>query len=187
MKKITFLSLLFFGMFLTVKAQSPEEMKTWEAYMTPGEPHQLLKDMSGTWSAQIKMWMDPSQEPVKSQGTVNYSMILGDRYQEGVFKSMMMGMPFEGRQIMGYDNATEMYVSVWMDNMGTGIMKTQGIMNKDGILVMEGMMVDPIQGKEIPVLSKGQIEGKRQFFEMFVIDENKNLVKTMEINYTKKD
>ncbi len=187
MKKITLLSLLLLGIAFIAKAQSPEEMKAWQMYMTPGEPHQLLKEMSGTWSAQIKMWMDPSQEPVKSQGTVTYNMILGDRYQEGFFKSTMMGMPFEGRQIMGYDNATKMYVSVWMDNMGTGIMKTQGIMNKDGILVMEGMMVDPIQGKEIPVLSKGQLKGKEQFYEMFIVDEKGNLVKTMEINYMKKD
>jgi len=37
-----------------------------------------------------------------------------------------MGMPFEGMGLDGYDNASKEYISIWIDNMGTGIMYMKG-------------------------------------------------------------
>ena len=37
-----------------------------------------------------------------------------------------MGQPFEGIAVTGYDNLREEYESIWIDNMGTGIMKSTG-------------------------------------------------------------
>ena len=35
-------------------------------------------------------------------------------------------MPFEGMGIVGYDNLLKKFVSVWIDNMGTGLMPGTG-------------------------------------------------------------
>jgi len=39
---------------------------------------------------------------------------------------MMMGMPFEGIGINGYDNLKKKFVSTWIDNMGTMIVMSTG-------------------------------------------------------------
>ena len=79
------------------------------------------------------MWMDPSQPPVESTGTMHGEMILmGGRYVEHTWKGNMMGMPFEGRGTDGYDNIGKQYVSSWMDNMGTGIMYSTGTCDDGG-------------------------------------------------------
>lgn len=57
---------------------------------------------------------------------------------------MMMGMPFEGHGTLAYDNHRKMFVSTWIDNMGSGIMvlegtyddasKTLTLMGKNGMI-----------------------------------------------------
>ena len=38
----------------------------------------------------------------------------------------MMGMPFQGMSTMAYDNGKKTFMSTWIDNMGTGILETEG-------------------------------------------------------------
>ncbi len=33
---------------------------------------------------------------------------------------------FEGMSLMGYDNAKKVFMSSWVDNMGSGIMQMEG-------------------------------------------------------------
>jgi hypothetical protein len=37
------------------------------------------------------------------------------------FKSEMMGQPFEGRGVEGYDAAKKKYVGTWVDSMSSGL------------------------------------------------------------------
>ena len=52
--------------------------------------------------------------------------ILGGRYFSTKETATFMGMPFEGSSIIGYDNATQKFFSYWIDNMGTGVLMTEG-------------------------------------------------------------
>ena len=49
-------------------------------------------------------------------------LIFGGRFLQQEAKGQAMGQPFEGIGITGYDNVRGEYTSVWLDNMGTGIM-----------------------------------------------------------------
>ncbi len=60
-----------------------------------------------------------------TEGTGKTEMILGGRYQQSTHKSMMMGMPTEGISLMGYDNATDEFTAIWIDNIGTGTSVTK--------------------------------------------------------------
>ena len=40
--------------------------------------------------------------------------------------SSMMGMPFTGHGMTGYDNVTGKYWSTWTDSMSTGLMVSEG-------------------------------------------------------------
>jgi hypothetical protein len=99
-------------------------MKKWMEFMTPGAEHELLKYKEGRWKVTMEMWIAPGTEPSVSEGTSEMKLILGGRYLVDTAKSNFNNMPFEGMGIVGYDKLLKKFVSVWIDNMGTGL--TQG-------------------------------------------------------------
>lgn len=166
---------------LNMAAQSDEE-KAWMAYMTPGEAHKMLAEEVGEWDCEMKFWMAPGAPAQTYKTTAEINMILGGRYQTSNYKGMIMGMPFEGKATVGFDNATKEYVSTWMDNMGTGIMVMKGNMKKgSNVIHFSGEGVDPATGKKIKMREVYTIidENTRKL-EMFD-DKTGKEAKTMEI------
>jgi hypothetical protein len=132
-------------------AQEAAMMQAWQAYMTPGEPHQRLAKSVGEWNHTIKMWMDPAAPPTESTGTSTGEMILDGRYLAEEYSGNMMGMPFKGHGLTGYDNAKKKYFNAWIDNMGTGLMTGWGDYDETGKkLTFTGEFVDPMTGENKP-------------------------------------
>jgi hypothetical protein len=136
----------------TATAQSAEEMemmKAWQSFMTPGEKHKMLGKMEGTWSVDVLSWMDPSAPPMKSTATQKNTSVFNGLYQLTELNGTMMGMPFEGRGTTGYDNAKKMFVSTWIDNMGSGIIYMTGTWDEGTkTLHLKGTQSDPMTGKD---------------------------------------
>lgn len=161
-----------------------EMMKKWQEYMTPGPAHQQFAKMTGNWKATVIQYMGGQES--KSEGTATYSMVLGGRYLHGSFNAIMMGMPFEGMSLDAYDNGTKEYISLWVDNMGTGVMVMKGKMDdKTKLITYWGSMVDPMTGKDqkVKALTK-ELNENHTTFEMFTV-ENGQETKNMQIDYTR--
>lgn len=107
-------------------------MAEWAKYANPGPEHKMLAKGVGKWTLVTKMWMDPSQPAMESKGTMECVPVLDGRFFQSVYKGDMMGMPFEGISVMGYDLYKKQYIGTWMDNMGTMIMISTGTANADG-------------------------------------------------------
>ncbi|MHA3788673.1 DUF1579 domain-containing protein [Flavobacterium hauense] len=163
------------------------EMKAWEAYMTPGDAHKMLATETGSWNNEMTFWHDENSKPQKATSTAESKMILGGRYQEMNYKGTMMGMPFEGRSTVAYDNATKEYISTWIDNMGTGMMVMKGTLNPDGKSIeFKGEMVDPTKAKAVWCRELFTIvDPKTRKLEMFSMKNGKEH-KNMEIVMKKK-
>src|SRR3569832_401364 len=78
--------------------------KAWAESMTLGEPHKMLAKGAGTWDAEVTMWMADGSPPTKSTSSSVNTMLFGGLYQMSKHSGNMMGMPFEGMSIAGYDN-----------------------------------------------------------------------------------
>ena len=156
--------------------------------MTPGEMHKMLASSDGKWETDVTSIWEPGKPPEKSKGTVENKMILGGRYQQSVHKGMMMGMPFEGMSITGYDNAKKMFVSTWVDNMGTGIIKMEGPYDAaTKTIEMKGKCTDPISGRDFEMRETFKIiDDKSQYTEMFMTHEGGKEMKVMEMKLAKK-
>lgn len=170
------------------KQPGEEEMRRiQEEYMTPGENHERLAKSTGEWKEEIKMWMAPGTEPMVNLASCSVEMILGGRYQESIHRGVFNGMPFEGRGIVGYDNAARKFYSSWIDNMGTGIMFTEGVYDdKTNTVVFRGEMIDPVTKKAVKirevVLFRSDTE---QLFEMYTTPAGGVEFKSMEIRMTR--
>ena len=161
MKKLLLLSFLMLGC-LVCFGQSEEEMKQWQAYMTPSDVHAEWAKNNGVWDTENTMWMKPGAKPTVSKGTMENNMILGGRYQQSTYKSMYGDMPMEGQSTMAYDNHTKEYISTWIDNFGTGMMILKGKRDAEtGIIHLTGEMTDIMSDKPMKV---------RETFE--IVDEN---------------
>ncbi|MEZ4838661.1 DUF1579 domain-containing protein [Flavobacterium sp.] len=162
--------------------------KAWEDYMTPGEPHKMLALESGAWNEDMTMWMEPGAEPMKNTMTADSKMIYGDRYQETIHKGEFMGMPFEGKSTLAYNQASQMYTSTWIDNMSTGIMVMSGKYDEATKTInFSGTTVDPVTKKDKAVRETYTIiDDNTRKMEMFDIDFSGKEYKSMEIIMTRK-
>lgn len=162
--------------------------KAWREYMTPSKVHEMLAEETGKWDNKMTFWMGPDAPPQTENSVSTIKMIMGDRYQETMYDGNMMGMPFTGRGLLAYDNATEEFITTWIDNMGTGIMVLRGKHDKDNkTTTMTGEMVDPITKKNIAVREVYTIvdENTRKM-EMYHDRGDGNEYKSMEIIMTRK-
>lgn len=161
-------------------------MKAWIDYSTPGEMQKWLAAQDGKWKGEMTSY-EGGKAGAKEELTQENKMVMGGRYQESTVKGKMMGMDFEGRSLMGYDNAKKKFVCTWIDNMGTGIMTLEGSYNQaDKTLEMKGLMTDPTSGKDTHVRQVYRFsDDKTQVMEMYCDMKGKES-KTMEITLTKK-
>jgi hypothetical protein len=156
---------------------------------TPGAPHEVLKKMAGEWSCTVKYKMDPAQDWQQATSTATVTALMDGRYIQEVATGEMMGQPFNGMGLYGYDNVLGKYVSSWVDNMGTGIMQSQGTADASGkVINWNGVMSDPLTGK----LAKSRmvmtvVDDDHHTFEMYGTPPGaKKEMKTMTIEYTRK-
>ncbi|WDF59720.1 DUF1579 domain-containing protein [Flavobacterium sp. KACC 22758] len=130
---------------------SAAQMKAWQAYATPGNPHKMMADEVGTWNCDMIFWSEPNGKSEKAASVAVIRMILGGRYQEADYKGTMMGQPFEGKSTLAYNNASQEYTTTFVDNMGTGMMVAMGKYDeKTKSMELKGEMVNPLNGKKTP-------------------------------------
>jgi hypothetical protein len=150
------------------KPMSPEQ-KAWVDYMTPGPMHDMFKADEGKWKVTTTFWMAPGAPAQSSEGESTCKMIMGGRYLQTEFHGIYMGKPFDGMGIDGYDNALGVFRSIWLDNMGTGVMTMTGKMDpKTKVVSYQGKMVDPQSKKEMDCWTTfTQSDADHQDFQMF--------------------
>ena len=132
-------------------APSGDQQAIMEAYQraaTPGPQHAILAAMAGEFTLTLKSFNEPGAEPEVSTGTATRKMVLGGRYLEETVQASVMGQPFEGRGLTGYDNVTRTWWGAWIDSMSTGIMITSGSWDEEaGVGSFEGEYNDPVTGE----------------------------------------
>jgi hypothetical protein len=162
-------------------------MEVYTKLATPGVPHKVLASMEGSWSTKVKSWMEPDKPPMESTGTSEQKMLLGGRFLQQEFTGDMMGNPFTGIGVTGYDNHTKKYVSTWMDSMGTAILVFEGTGSADGrTITQECRYDDPLKGPMKWRSVTRIVDDNTHVFEMHGIDRSGKEEKMMEITYTRK-
>jgi hypothetical protein len=113
----------------------------------PGAPHALLASLAGTWTTSTRAWMEPGATPMVGTGTCEQRMILGGRFLQQEYSGEMMGVAFTGINILGYDNTSGKFVSIWIDTMNTGIFYFEGSGEADGeTITQQSSYDDPDRG-----------------------------------------
>ena len=162
-------------------------METYKKLATPGEPHQQLASLAGRWTMTTKAWMEPNKPPMESTGTCEEKIMLDGRFLQQECTGDMMGQPFTGIGMTGFDNYTKKYVSTWMSSIGTGLFVMEGTANADGkIITLHGSHKDPTWGVMKHRALWKFVDANTQTFEMYHKGKDGKEMKDMEITYTRK-
>ncbi len=154
---------------------------------TPGPNHEMLASIVGDWTYTSRMWMNPGASPTESKGTVTYTALLGGRFVQGQYRGDMMGMPFEGLGLMGYDNTAGQFQASWVDNMGTSITYLTGQYDAaNKTYTFTGQEDDPVNpGAKINVREVVRVVSPDSHVMEWYETRNGREVKMMEVSYSR--
>ena len=173
-------------------AMSAEEMAHMQEYMKlmqPGQAHKHLHYYVGTWNTVTKVWMGgPGTTPTASTGTSTFKSVLDGNWVMEEHAGSMMGMPYQGIGMMGYDNYKKLYVGTWFSNMGTEMLQMAGARDpKTGTVTMYGAMDEPQLGVHGRMVKYVTTPTDDDHFTFGIIDLHAgDDHKVIEINYTRR-
>lgn len=170
------------------KEMDPQAMmELYQKLATPGEPHKLFASLAGSWTTTTKEWMEPGKPPTESTGTADLKMLLDGRFLYQEFTSQMMGQPFSGIGIDGYDNLRKKYVTTWIDTMGTGFFTMEGTASADGkTITLKGQHAEPGGGQMTHRAVWKIADSNTQTFDMYGTHQGGKEMKMLEIAYSRK-
>ena len=183
------------GMIYAIPAAAQDttsnQQKAMEAYMKlmgPNENHAFLKNFVGEWNIQSTAWMQPGAPSTTSQSTSNAELILGGRFVMMKFQGTMFGQPFEGIQIIGYDNLQKKYNTFWIDNSSTGFYLMSGMCDQTGSVLNEaGVWSDPMTGGDMKVRDVTRLVGPDEYtYELYMTGPDGKEFKTLENRVSRK-
>lgn len=141
------------GDLLGVDEMTPQElskrMADYQQMNTKSAGHDVLERFAGEWDAEVTVWMSGPEGPaMRSDGSADSTLILGGKYLSTDFSSEMMGQPYTGKAVMGYDNQRKLFFTFWIDSMGTAPYLSHGSLSQDGRTITTiGPMDEPMTGE----------------------------------------
>ena len=179
----------------TAASPNPAEMMKQMMEMAKlNENHKILADLAGSWSYTVKM-MAPGETPSTSTGSVTRKPVMNGRFFLGEFTGTMK-MPgadgkmkdftFKGMSVEGYDNVKQKFVSSWVDNMGTGILNSEGSYDPATKTFTYTGEMEPVPGMKVPVREVIKITDKNHHIFEWYENRGGQEMKTLEIDYTRK-
>ncbi len=168
-----------------------DQQQAMEAYMkmmATNENHAHLAKFAGEWKVRTCAWMMPGQEPEISQNTAQAEMILGGRFLKMHHKGMMFGQPFEGIQIIGYDNLKKKIISFWIDSSSTAFFLTEGTFDTASKTTTEtGLWPDPMTGGKMKVKGVTKLISPDEYtYEMYMVGDDGREFKSLEYRALRK-
>ena len=155
----------------------------------PGEHHKHLEHFVGTWDTVTSMWMSgPDGPATESKGTSTVKWILGGRFILEEHHGLMMGMPYEGLGMTGYDKFKNLYVGSWSSNMDTQLLTMRGMRHpKTGEFTFYGEMDEPtlqVYGRTVKYVNRIVSPDKHVFtiYDLHAGDD----YKVIEITYQRR-
>jgi hypothetical protein len=159
-------------------------MKAWMESAKAGPSHKMLADMAGTWEVNATSYDNP-KSPTTSKGSAVKTMMMDGRFLKEELTGEMMGMPFNGFGITGFNNTTRKFETIWLDSMGTMIMTGSGE-GENGTCTVLMDFVDPMSKQKMTAKGVTKVvDANKHVYTMYLMVGGKEM-KTMEAEYIRK-
>jgi hypothetical protein len=164
-----------------------DPMALWAKANMPTKEHaQLIADMLGEWTVENEVMFAPGAPVEKSAGTAKCEPIFGGRFVKMDYEGTMMGQPFKGFSLWGYNTPSGKFESTWIDSTSVGMMSSTGTKQADGSIEWTGTWVDPITKETKTSRSVTKMTDKNTMvYEAFDKTTDGTEFKMMTVTYTR--
>jgi hypothetical protein len=107
---------------LSEAEQQAQMMELWQKWSVTDDHHKELAWYVGTWDTETS---GVGPEPAK--GVAEFRWIMEGRWLSQEMKSSLMGMDYHGFGIIGFDRFKKKWVSTWVSNMDTAMLRFEGV------------------------------------------------------------
>lgn len=115
-------------------------------FTDPGPNHKVLERFLGKWNTETRLAMGPGGTPEK--GVAEFSWMMENRWLKSEYKNTMMGMPYDGFMLMGYDNFKQSFVMTMVNSLDTMMTRAEGDMDRTGkVMILYGPMDEYLTGE----------------------------------------
>lgn len=146
--------------------------------------HKVLRKLEGNWTV---AWRSYDLGDSVSGGFSQIRSVMDGRFVEERFQGVLAGKSFQGRNFIGYNNATDLYEGVWIDSLNTGMTITKGRFDEESdTIFFVGSVYNPVSGKTESARSKLVFVGEDSF-SLFVksqADSRRNRI-SLELQYNR--
>lgn len=94
-------------------------MELWKKWSETDEHHKELAWYVGTWDTEVS--------PGAEKGTTEFKWIMDGRWLSEEMRGTLMGMPYHGFGMMGFDRFKKKWVTTWVSNMDTAMLRFEGV------------------------------------------------------------
>ena len=162
-------------------------MEAYKKVGTPGDHHRLLAKLEGSWITRTRGWLE-GKPATESSGTCEQKLVLDGHYLQQTYTGDMMGEPFTGINLLGYNNHTRKYESIWIDSLSTAIYYFAGKGSADGkTITQECSYDDPVRGPAVWRSVTRIKDDNTLEFEMFIAPKGGKEEKMMEMTVSRKE
>ena len=143
---------------LTALAAAAATLRPVQEMPQATQQHAMLLKGVGEWEGTLTMFMPGAPEegtPCRESVTA-----IGEFWTTSTFHCDLMGVPFVGTGVTGYDPDRKLFVGTWVDSMTTRLSVMEGTYDEARrALVMNYMGPDPMTGELVPHRTETVHEG----------------------------
>lgn len=180
------------GLYAADPAPTPDPaamQAAMEAMSKTGPEHAGLMRMAGTWDVQSTMWMAPDAPPMVSQGVATFTAELDGKWLEQDYEIDMMGKPYVGKGMSGYDTMEKRYVATWYDTFRTGMTVMTGSSDDNGKTITYTSVLEQCPMTGGPVATRyvhAWVSDNEMTFTMYQAFGDAPEAKSMALVYTRR-
>lgn len=160
-----------------------------QAMSKTGPEHAGLMRMAGTWDVQSTMWMAPDAPPMVSNGVAIFTAELDGKWLEQDYQVDMMGQPYAGKGMSGYDTMEKRYVATWHNTFNTGLTVMTGTSDDGGKTITYTSVLEhcPMTGGRVAARSvHAWVSDDQMTFTMYQAFGDAPEMKTMALVYNRR-
>lgn len=127
-------------------AEMQKAMEEYRKTNAPGPEHELLKKLVGEWKIATKIFPGPGAPPIEAKGEAEAESAYDGRFVEMEVKGQIMGQPWDGSYVFGFDRFKKQYsLAIWT-NVSTTLTTGLGSVDAAGSVLTYNVHMDDAQG-----------------------------------------
>ncbi len=170
-------------------AEQKDPQSGYEPRSKPGEGQRFLQKFVGDWEV-AKTFFPRSGDPVRQKGECRQTMIHGGRFLQSDFTFRRGDEKTTGTGLIGFDPASGLFTSVWIDSRTTRMSFRQGQEKFDGkriVLHSRSLGDDGKKGRVSRTVTHLEDDGRKIGHRQYTSDEVGRERLVMELILTRKD